>query len=226
MHLTHLLLILGLTPIITQEQLSANQQNIAQLLAEKGLSKIISPDVRKRTRADSESITEEYSADGRLKSRETEHSPINGKLELRGINIDDLYKALGTRYDFYIDDSESTAVIDNQSCAVIKFKPKPNLPISKVADQFINRAQGSIYINLDGLRLIKLVGSIKEPFHFTFWALFIPIGIDIYQFRFSINYTVFNNATVEQNLDGLADYEIRNRGMEKFTSKISNYRTK
>ena len=201
------------------------QSSLAQIMAEKSLSKIISPTDRRNLRIDVETITENYDAGGNQKLAKTEHKTTDGRLSVRGISMEELYRALGNRFDFYIETDESTAVIKNTTCAIIKFKPKSNLAINKTADQFVNRTEGSIYINLDNFNIASIEGYIRNPFSFTFSWFFIPIArINVYQFKFVVEYTVFNNMLVEQSINGLADYEIRNRGIEKFTNKLSNHR--
>ncbi len=205
------------------------QENLAQILVEKGMAKIIKLDIRKITRIDIENTTEKYDKEGTKKSGKTEHKTTDARLEVRGISMEELYQAFQTRYDFYIDMNESTAVINDVTYAVVKFGPKPNLTIKKTADQLINRSEGSIYINLDNFDIVKIHGFIKDPFDFIFYWKFIPLAhINVYQFEFTVEYTTFNNMTVEQSVGGIADYDttIQGRGMEKFTNKISNYRMK
>lgn len=204
------------------------QPDLAHVMVEKSISKIISPSARRNIRIDIETITEDYNTNGNLKQpAKPRHKTTDGRLEVQGMNIEELYQALGTIYDFYIDPNESTAVINSITCAVVKFQPKPNLPVNKTADNFINRSEGSIYINLDSLVITRLVGSIKNPFYFTFYWKSIPITrIDVYQFKFEVEYIQFGSVVVEKTLNGLADYEIRNRGTKKFTNNITNHRTR
>ena len=84
---------------------------------------------------------------------------------------------------------------------------------------------GLVYINLDDFQIIKIEGAIEYHFSFDFKLLnFIPISIDVYEFRFYVEYTVFDNIMVEKSLGGMADYEIRNRGIENHTYVLNNYR--
>lgn len=203
------------------------QSDLAQVMVERGLSKVISPTARRNIRIDIETTTEKFDANGNSKSNKMERKTTDGRLEVRGINIEELYQAFATRYNFYIDTGGNTAIINNVTCALVKFKPKSNLAIRKTADQFINRAEGSIYINLDNLNVVRIEGFIKNPFDFVFSWYFVPIApVDVYQFAFSVEYTLFNNTLVEKSLNGLADYEIGigARSVEKFTNKISNHR--
>lgn len=203
------------------------QPNLAQVMVERSLPKMISPSDRKNLRIDIETTTESYDVNGNLKSTKVENKTTDGRLEVRGMSMEELYRALEARYDFYIDTAESTAVINNMICAIVKFKPKSNLGVKKTADHFINRSEGSIYINLDNFDIVKITGAIKNPFNFTFSWFFIPIAnVEIYQFEFTVEYVIFNNTTVEQSIVGLADYKIRNRSIEKFTNKITNHRMK
>lgn len=226
MPLKYLALIPMLYMTIGQADPVPIQSNIAQLMAEKALSKIISPDMRKNIRADADILKEEYDDKGKIKSRKKDHKSLNGKLEVSGMSMDYLYQALATRFEFYIDDKDSAAIVNNITCAVIKFRPKPNLRSQDTADEFINRTSGSVYISLDDFGIVKLEGSIKEQFHFTYWLLFVPLGIDVYRFEFAVEYGLFNQVLVEQRIGGLVDYEIRNRGTEKFDNTITNYRMK
>ena len=183
--------------------------------------------MRRNLRIDVETTTEKYEADGvTLKSpHKTERKTTDGRLEVRGISLEELYQAFQTRYNYYIDMEESTAIVNNITCAVVKFSPKPNLIIRKTADQFINRSEGSVYINLDNFEIIRIHGFIKNPFKFLFSWYFVPVSnVDVYRFEFTVEYINFNNMLVEQSISGLADYEIINRGVEKFTNKITNHR--
>ena len=201
------------------------QQDLAHVMVEKGLSKMINPAARRNLRINVETTIEKFNAKGDVISNKLEHKTTDGRLEVRGMNIEELYQAFVTRYDFYIDAHESTTVINGTTCAIVKFKPKYNLAVRKTADRFINQTEGSIYINLDNLNIVRIEGYIKNPFNFTFSWYFVPIArVDVYQFQFLVEYTVFNDMLVEQSLNGLIDYEIRNRGVEKFTNKISNHR--
>ena len=174
---------------------------------------------------DIEITNESFTNGTKPKTGKIERKTSDARLEVRGISMIELNQAFQTRYNFYIDPNENAAVIDGITCAIVKFSPKPNLAVRKTADQFINRAEGLIYINLDNFDIVRVNGSIKNPFNFTFSWYFIPVArVDVFQFEFSVGYTKFNNMLVEQSLTGLADYEIRNRSTEKFTSKITNHR--
>lgn len=203
------------------------QPNLAQVMVERSLAKMINPSDRKNLRIDVETTTESYDTSGNVKSKKVENKTTDGRLEVRGMSMEELYRAFETRYDFYIDIAESTAVINNTTCAVVKFRPKSNLGVKKTADHFINRSEGSIYINLDNFDIVRITGAIKNPFNFTFSWYFIPIAnVEIYQFEFTVEYIIFNNTTVEQSISGLADYKVRSRSVEKFTNKITNHRMK
>ena len=182
--------------------------------------------LRKKVSADLISNVEEIDSKGKT-SKKTSRSVIDGRPKIDRLDTDDLYQAFSTRFNFYIDESESTAVIDNIKCAVIKFRPKPNLKADGLTDQIINRLTGSVYINIDNFQIIKIEGSINYHFYAEYVAWFllnIPIGVDFYQFYFLVEYTVFNDIVIEKNLIGTADYEIRNRGTEKHHYTLSNYR--
>ena len=204
---------------------ATTQLDLAQIMVKRAMDKIITPSNRRNIRIDVGTITEKYDASGHKKSEKIEHKTTDGRMEIRGINIDELYRAFETRYNFYIDANESTASINNITCARIKFKSKPNLAVKKTIDQFINRTEGSIYINLDDLNIVKIEGLIKNAFYFNFSWYFIPIArIDIYQFEFSVEYILFENILVENSINGSVDYKIIRRGVEKFTNKITNHR--
>lgn len=202
------------------------QSNLAQVFIDKGFDKIIKPELRKTIRMDIETNSQAFDANQNKKSDETERKTTDGRLDVRGINIDELYHAFRTRYDFYIDMNESTAVINGMTCAVIKFTPKNNLKAQKAADQFINRAEGTIYINIDNFDIVRIEGGIKKPFRFSIEWLFFRWTIDVYGFDFLVEYTTFNNMLVEDYVAGMADYEYKKRTIEKFTNKITNYRLK
>lgn len=207
------------------------QQNIAQLLTGQGLSRIIdNKSLRNSFVSDVASVTEKYDKDGKLKSKDSKTSSIQGKPKLNKLDVDDLYQAFATRYDFYIDIQENTtAVVNGLECAVIKFRPKPNLATKETADQFINRLNGTIYVyvSANDTHVVKIDGFIENHFNFMYWALgFIPIGVDVYKFKFSVEYSLFNNIPVETSLTGIVDYEIRNRGSEEYKYTINNYRVK
>lgn len=201
-------------------------ENIAQLLVERGLAKI-NTESRKDVFADMVSIKKEYDINSKEVSKKISRRTILGRPKLDKLSIDELYQAFETRYYFYIDDLENTVNVDNITYGVIKYKPKADLKINKTADQFINRVEGKIYIDIDKLKITKIEGAIpnKFSFDFSYWALlFIPIQIDMHKFEFSVEYATFNNISVENHLTGLADYEVRNRGTETHEYILSNYR--
>lgn len=219
-----------------------HNQAAAKLMVEKGLSKIVQPDARKNIIADRETTTEEYDGNCSVKSkqsgtpieqickpksRKTSHKSTDLQMELRGLDIDDLYKALVVRHNFYIDPAEDTKIIDGKSCIIIKFAPKNTLTKRGITDQFINRVSGSIYIDLDNFSITRMDGFINEPFNFNYTLLgFIRIRVDVYSFEFSVEYSQFDNIMVEKSVNGSADYEIRNRGTEKYNNKITDYRVR
>lgn len=209
---------------------------------ERGLSRIVQPNARKNIKTNRETITEKYNSDCNIeskksgisiekicepRSRKASYKSTDLKLKVRGLDIDDLYRALATRHNFYIDPAEDTRVIDDKTYVIVKFSPKNNLAIRETTDQFVNRVSGFIYIDLDNLTIIRIDGSINDPFHFNYSLLgFIPIRVDIYSFEFSVEYSQFENITVEKSVNGLVDYKIRNRDTEKYTNKINNYGVK
>lgn len=204
--------------------------SIAQLIIDKGLDRI-NNDARNNVITDVYSVDEKYTdkqslTDNRPKSKRERKKIITGRPSLDGINVDELYKAFATRFDFLIDNDDSTGVINGARYALIKFKPRPNLDNKTVTDAFINRTVGKVYINLDNYEIIRVEGAISNHFTTTWRAWWSPISfdIDVYEFGFSIDYTVFNDMVIEKNLAGMVDYEIRNRGVEKHTYTLSNYR--
>lgn len=218
-------LILGFLLLTSLSPPVMAQPDLAHVIIEKSIAKIISPSTRRNLRIDIETTTESYDASGNLKSRKAGSKTTDGRLEVRGMKIEELYQAFETRYDFYIDAAESTDILNNVTCVIVKFRPKPNLSIKKTADQFINRSEGSVYVNLDNFNVVRIAGSVRSPFNFTFSWYFIPIArVDVYRLEFLVEYTTFDNMLVEQTLNGLADYKVNNRGVEKFTNKITNHR--
>lgn len=217
-------------------------QTAAQLMFEKGLSKIIRPNARKNIIIDRETITEKYDSNCNIeskklgtpiekicepKSRKASHKATDLKLKVKGLDIDDLYGALAVRHSFYIDPAEDTKTIDGKTYVIVKFSPKDNLAIREATDQFVNRVSGSIYIDLDNLTITGIDGSINYSFYFNYSLLgFIPIRVDVYSFEFSVEYNQFENITVEKSVNGLVDYKIRNRNTEKYINKITNHRVK
>src|SRR5688572_27034567 len=89
------LILTGLGPPII-----ANE-NLAEVMVKKGLSKIVKPDLRKNILIDVE--TEGSSAGIKPKLKTTD-----ARLEVRGVSMVELYQAFRTRYEFYIDMNEST----------------------------------------------------------------------------------------------------------------------
>lgn len=205
---------------------------IAQLIMDKGLDRI-NNDVRKNVIADLNSVNKKYAnkqalIDGRSKSEQERRKIITGWPSLNGMDVDKLYSAFAIRFNFFIDNDDSTGVINGIRYALIKFTPKPNLTSKSVTDAFINHTAGNVYINLDNYEIVRVEGSINSHFVTTWKAWWLPISfdIDVYEFSFSIDYTIFNNMVVEKNLTGMVDYEIRNRSVEKHTYTLSNYRMK
>lgn len=202
--------------------------SIAQIMMDKGLASINDP-LRKNVIADVFSTSEEYDTQGNRKSADTDNYTIVGRPKLDKLNIDELYRAFATRFDFYIDNAYSADTINGTTYAVVKYRPKPGLSYDNVTDSFINRVSGKVYINLDNFVIYKIDGGINYPFSTTWHPgpkllYFISIGIDVYEFNFSIEYTGFNNMVIEKFLTGAADYKIRNRGLEKHFYTLSNYR--
>lgn len=232
------ILLLGLLILPTQtnainnlsQEHSQTEPGIAQIIIDKGLDKI-NNDARKNVITDVNSTDEKYIdkqalIDGRPKSRQAGKKTVTGRQSLGSMNVDDLYKAFATRFDFIIDNNDSTGVINGIQCALIKFSPKPNLTSKTVTDAFINRTSGKVYINLDNYEIVRVEGGISNHFITTWRAWWSPISfdIDVYELSFSIDYTVFNNMVIEKNMEGTIDYEIRNRGVEKHTYTLSNHR--
>ncbi|OGM97050.1 MAG: hypothetical protein A3B86_02865 [Candidatus Yanofskybacteria bacterium RIFCSPHIGHO2_02_FULL_38_22b] len=206
------------------------QETIAKLLVDKGLAKI-NVEPRKTITTDVVSVTEEYANkeaydNKRSKSIKTSRKTITGRPKLGYLNVDELYQAFATRFDFLIENNDSTGVINDVQCALIKFTPKPNLTSKTVTDAFINHTAGKVYINLDNFEIIRIEGGINNHFVTTWRAWWSPIAfdVDVYEFSFSIDYTIFNNVVIEKNLEGMADYEIRNRGIDRHIYTLSNYR--
>ncbi len=207
------------------------EPGIARLIIDKGLDRI-NNDERKNIITDISLVDEKYAnkqalIDGRPKSRQERKKTITGRPSLDGMNIDDLYKAFATRFDFFVDNNNSTGVINGVRYALIKFNPKPNLTSKTVTDALINHMAGKVYINLDNYEIIRVEGGISNHFVTTWRAWWSPISfdIDVYEFDFSIDYTIFSNIVIEKNLAGMVDYEIRNRSVEKHAYTLSNYRT-
>ena len=236
--LNFLILLFGLLILPTQtnainnlgHQYGQTEPNIAQLIVSKGLDRI-NDNTRKDVITDVYSVDEKYVnkqalIDGRPKSRQERKKTITGRPSLDGMNVDELYKAFATRFDFFIDNDDSTGVINDSLYALIKFKPKSNLSNKTVTDAFVNRPVGKVYLNLDNYEIVRVEGEIVNHFTTTWKAWWSPISfdIDVYEFGFSIDYTTFNNMVIEKNLTGMVDYEVRNRGVEKHTYTLSNYR--
>ncbi len=220
-----LLLIIGTgySPVLAQE-------TIAKLLIDKGLARI-SVEARKNVTSDIISRKEEYDNKDAYnnnvrKSSKTSKKTITGRPKLGYLDIDDMYEAFTTRFDFTIDNNNSTGVINGNRYVLIKFSPKPHLTNKTVTDAFINHTSGTVYMNLDNFEFVRVEGGISDHFLTTWKTWWSPISfdIDVYEFNFSIDYTVFNGIVIEQNLEGMVDYEIRNRGIEKHTYALSNYR--
>jgi hypothetical protein len=220
------------TSVVSKLEPEDNQAEpgIARLIIDKGLARI-NNDARKNVIADIYSVDEEYvnkqaMINNSPKSKRDRKKIITGRPSLDGMSVDELYKAFAIRFDFFIDNNESIGVIDNTRYALIKFAPKPNLTSNTVTDALINRTAGKVYINLDNYEIVRIEGSISNHFVTTWRAWWSPISfdIDVYEFSFSIDYTVFNNIVIEKNLDGMVDYEIRTRGIDKHTYTLRNYR--
>lgn len=231
-----LLVFLSFLPIQSSSDPSSDPEyaqeepGIARLIIDKGLERI-NNDARKNVITDISSIDEKYAnkqalIDGRHKLRQERKKTITGRPSLDGMVTDELYKAFATRFDFLIDNNASTGLINGTRYALIKFTPKPNLISRTVTDAFINHTAGKVYINLDNYEIVRIEGGISDHFVTTWRAWWSPISfeIDVYEFRFAVDYTLFNNIVVEKNLEGMADYEIRNRGIDKHTYILSNYR--
>ena len=223
-------------PIQSGNNLTSEQDkirpSIAQLIIDRGLAKI-NNDTRKNVIADLNSIDDKYTSkqtliEGKYKSRQERKKTITGRPSLAGMSVDKLYNVFKTRFDFIIENDDSTGVINGTQYALIKFTPKPNLTSNTVTDSFINHTAGKIYINLDNYEITKIEGGVNNHFVTTWkaWWSLISFDIDVYEFSFSIDYVVFNNMTIEKNLNCMVDYEIRNRGINKYIYTLSNYRIK
>ena len=221
-----MLLIACLSP---PNQSSSQTQTISRLLVDKGLARI-NNDLRKRVVADviltdEDYINKEAYVQNKPKSSKIGKKTITGRPKLDRMNIDDLYQAFATRFDFYIDDDNSTTTIDGIQYITIKYRPKPNLRFRNATDEFINRLSGSLYINLDNFQIARIEGEVGYHFDFDYRIIgLIPIDIDVYEFKFYVEYTVFNDIVIEKSLGGMADYEVRSRGIENHTYILDNYR--
>ena len=212
------------------ETADEEKPSIAKLIIDKGLAKINS-DVRKNVTVDINSVDEKYTnkqalIDGRLKSRQERKKTITGRPSLGSMDVDKLYNTFTINFDFFIDNNDSIGIINGVRYGLIKFNPKPNLTSNTVTDAFINHTTGKVYINIDNYEIVRIEGGINSHFLTTWKAWWSPISfdIDVYEFSFSIDYTLFNNMVIEKSLVGMVDYEIRNRGVEKYIYTLSNYR--
>lgn len=224
------LLLPSLILFFSTSQTVMAQETFAKLLIDKGLAKI-NVEARKRVTSEIASVTEKYANkedynNKKIKSRKTNTRTVTGRPKLGYLNIDELYEAFATRFDFLIDNKDSTAIIDGNKYGLIRFVPKPNLVSKTVTDAIINHTSGKVYIDLDNDVIARIEGGVSDHFVTTWRAWYSPISfdIDIYEFSFTIDYALFNNVVIEKNLEGMADYEIRNRGIDKNTYTLSNYR--
>lgn len=205
--------------------------NIAQVIIDKGLNRI-NVELRKSVITDVYSIDEEYEnkqtlIDGRPKSKTESRKVLIGRPKLDRLNIDDLYKAFATRFDFFFDNDRSIETIDGITYALVQYRPRANLTSDTVTDFFINRTVGKVYINMDNYDIYKIEGGINHHFLTVWknkWLPFVSFDIDVYEFSFSIEYTEFSGMVIEKNLTGMVDYEIRKRGVEKHSYSLSNFR--
>lgn len=204
--------------------------DIARLIMDQSLAKI-NNGARKNVITDMYSLKEEYPdkqavTNNRPKSRQEKIRTITGRPNLDNMSIDKLYDAFVTRFDFFIDNENSTEVFNNIRYALIKFTPKPKLSNNTVTDTIINHTAGKVYINLDNYEIIRIEGGAKNHFITTWRAWWSPFSfrIDVYEFSFSIDYAIFNSMVIEKNLSIMVDYEIRSRGVEKYNYILSNYR--
>ena len=209
-----------------------SKPSIAKLIIDRSLEKINDSN-RKNVITDIFSVHEKYTnkqtfLDRRPKSRQEGKKTVIGRPKLDSINIDELYKSFSTRFDFIIDNDDSTGVINGVRLGLIKFNPKPNLISKTVTDAFINHTAGKIYVNLDNYEIVRIEGGVNSHFITTWRAWWAPISfdIDVYEFDFLIDYTTFNKMVIEKNLDAMVDYEIRNRGIDKYVYTLSNHRMK
>ena len=199
------------------------KQSIAQLLIGKGLLRINDPE-RNNILADLHSINENNSPP------EEDDRIITGRPKLvDDMSIEELYRAFASRFEFYIDDTDSAKEINGKTYGVIKYRPKSNLNIRKTADQLINRVSGNVYMDLDTFFITRIEGSVDKPFSFKFRYWFIPLStVHVYKFKFFVEYAVFNDIVVEEHLGGWADFEhtYRNRGIKSSIYFLSNYKIK
>lgn len=222
--------LLSLILLISTGQPVIAQETIAKLLIDKGLAKI-NVEARKTVTSEIASITEKYADkeaydNKKIKSRKTNTRTITGRPKLGYLNIDDLYRAFATRFDFLIDNNNSTAIIDGTQYGLIRFVPKPNLVSKTVTDAIINHTSGKVYIDLDDNIIVRIEGGVSDHFVTTWRAWYSPIffDVDVYELSFSINYTVFNDVVIEKDLEGMVDYEVINRGIDRHVYTLSNYR--
>ncbi|KKT82571.1 MAG: hypothetical protein UW79_C0004G0028 [Candidatus Yanofskybacteria bacterium GW2011_GWA2_44_9] len=228
--LLFLFLVIKSSPSILESEESIKsaesvEQNIGQLMMNKVLTRIMhEAKNRAAIKADKTYTVKKYNTHGSVKSEKSETKTVQGRPKLEGVSLD-IYQILGSKYDFYIDPQESVATVNGTECAVVKFRPKAGLRKGGVADEFINRLEGTVYINIEEYYMVKIEGKVPQPFQFTYNLLYvIPIGVDVYRLDFSAEYQLFNGIVVERYFRGFVDYEVKNRGAEEHIHALTNYR--
>lgn len=139
------------------------------------------------------SVEEEYHANGTLKSRKANSRTVDGsgKSRVAGFELD-LYELLADTYNFRLADTGSATgltVIDSKVYIVIDFSPKEGLRFRDLADRFVQRLHGRIWVDVSGDQyyIYRMEGRIPE-FSFTYWKWgIIPIPITIKSLHLKLN---------------------------------------
>lgn len=179
-----------------------------------------------RLKFDEISTQEEFDLSGKLKSRKQKTSQISGKRNtVAGFNLD-IYSILVSRYDFKMAEPEDLIVANGQVYSIVEFMPKTGLKFNKNEDEFINRLRGKIFINTQNFFIWKIEALIPELFRFKYWILFIPITIEILDFKLAYYQTIFENIDVETYVAVKSKYKVSSTSARKYTYQYENYQLK
>lgn len=226
--MTKTILILILAYLSPPTLAYSQTEPVAQVIMGKALARAVENDRIKHVRLKFDEIftQEEYDLSGKLKSRKQKKSQISGKRNtVAGFNLD-IYKTLATGYDFKMAEPEDLVVENGQIYSIVEFTPKEGLKFNKNEDEFINRLRGKVFINTQNFFIWKIEALIPELFRFKYWVLFIPITIEIQDFKLAYYQTIFKDTDVETYVAAEVRYKVSSTNTRKYTYQYENYQLK
>ena len=181
----------------------------------------------------SESLSEEeYDTKNNRRSIKNESKTVNGsrKSQTAGFDID-LYDILIDTYNFKLagtGNASGLTIIDDKVYVVIDFYPKPGLRYKNLADRFIHRLEGRMFIDVQGEHyyIHKFEARIPQKFSFTYWWGILPIPITIKSFGFTLTQEriAIENIVVEKHIEATVVFDSIRDGRREYKYDYDNFK--